>query len=121
MAAATDNIKAAIRGTNQKAVYWSMSELNEFGKPGWGTAIEIDCRWEEIHEQFINPNGETQVSRAVVFVDRDVEIKGVLFNGELSAVTDTNNPKNNDGAWEIVQFDKIPDVKGNRFLRKAYL
>lgn len=119
--AATDNVRVAVRAMKQKAVYWPPSELDDFGKPTWGTAVEIDCRWEDVQEQFINSNGETALSRAKLIVDRDLENKGVLWLGELDDVVDINDPKDNPNAWEILRFMKTPDFKGRRYLREVLL
>ena len=121
MSAATDNVGVAKRCMKQKAVYWAPVELDEFGKPGWDDPIEIDCRWEDVTEEIIAPDGERVLTRAKLIVDRDLEIKGVMWLGELDDVIDEDNPKDNDDAWEIIQVMKTPDFKGRKYLREAYL
>jgi hypothetical protein len=121
MAAATDNITTATKVMKQKAVYWAPSGVDEFGKPEYDTPEEIDCRWEDKQEEFITPNGEREISHAKLIVDRDLLKKGVMWLGELDDVTDEDNPKNNDGAWEIRAFMKTPNFKGTAFLREVYL
>ena len=56
-----------------------------------------------------------------MFVDRDVDVGGVLMLGMLTDVDDVNNPKANEGAWEIKRFDKIPTLKADQFLRRVFL
>jgi len=119
--AATDNVRSAVKAMNQKAVYWAPAGPNEFGKPTWENPVEIDCRWTDKQEEFIDPNGEQQMSRAKLIVDRDILVQGVLWLGLLINVVDSDDPKNNDGAWEILLYSKLPDKKGTRFLRQAYL
>ena len=41
--------------------------------------------------------------------------------GKLTAVTDLNNPKDNANAFEVLRFDKSPDLRGKMYIRKAYL
>ena len=119
--AADDNVRVAVRTMKQKAVYWAPLTLDDFGKPTWRTPVEIDCRWTDQQEEFINPNGERQLSRAKLIVDRDLEVKGVVWQGRLVDVSDLDDPKNNDNAWEIMAFRKTADFKGRKYLRQVYL
>jgi len=107
----------------QKAVYWELStlEFDDYGQPILSSPVEIDCRWEDIGEEFLDKKGTLQLSRARVYVDRDVEIGGVLMLGELGSGVDEDNPKENDNAWEIRRFEKLPTLKATKFLRTVYL
>ena len=107
----------------QTAVYWELSslEFDNYGQPIPSSPVEIDCRWEDVGEEFIDKDGTTQLSRAKVYVDRDVEIGGVLMLGELGSTIDEDNPKENSGAWEIRRFEKLPTLKATEFLRSVYL
>ena len=121
MVAATDNVKVAVKAMKQKAVYWELSGLDSFGKPTWEAGVEITCRWEDANEEFINPNGERQLSQSKLIVDRGLTIKGWLWLGELVDVTDATTPQNNSNVWEILMVKKTPDFKGNKYLREAFL
>ena len=120
MAAATDNISVVVRVMKQKAVYWAPLDPGAFGKPTYDVPIEIDCRWEDVTEEFLNPTGEREMSRSKLMVDRDLELKGMMLLGELDSNVEAN-PRDNDGAWEIRLFGKTPNFKGNKFLREVYL
>jgi len=111
------------RMLKQKAVYWELSslEFDNYGQPIPTSPVEIDCRWEDVGEEFLDDAGTTQLSRAKVYVDRDVEIGGVLMLGELSSSVDEDNPKENENAWEIRRFEKLPTLKATQFLRTVYL
>jgi hypothetical protein len=119
--AADDNVNVAVRTMKTTAVYWAQDSLDAFGKPTWDTPVQIDCRWTDATEEFIDPNGETQLSHAKLIVDRDLEVKGVMWQGLLVDVVDSSTPKNNPGAWEILQFKKTANFKGNKYLRQVYL
>jgi len=121
MPAASDNHRLAKKYMKQDAVYWPTEDVDAFGKPSWGSPVVIKCRWESSRETFINANGDEEVSRAKLIVDRDIEEKSVLLLGTLANVTDQDNPKENDGAWEVRLFMKTPDAKAKRFLREVYL
>jgi hypothetical protein len=109
------------RFLSMKAVYWAFKGTDDFGKPTYDTAIEIKCRWEENNEQFIDSKGSTATSRAIVLVDRDLVLQGVLKQGKLSSVTNLSSPFKNKGAWEIRGWVKVPDANGKKFVRKALL
>jgi len=112
----------------QKAVYWppgseSTAGLNydDYGQPLYAQAVELNCRWDDGDEEIVMADGTRDLSRAQVIVDRDVSVRGVLFLGELTDVSDLDNPKENEGAWEIRRVDKNPDIDGEDFLVRAYL
>ena len=108
----------------QWAVYWPLSatELDAYGQPVYGTAVEIKCRWEDRLEEFLDSDGVRKISKAKVFVASDVVVGGVLWQGLLVNVpTSTTIPKKNAGAFEIRRFDKMPDIKIRKYLRVAYL
>ena len=112
----------------QTAVYWALasdesagSDYDNFGKPNFTDPIEIKVRWEDNMVEFIAADGTQQMSTAVVYVDRDVDLGGVLMLGDLDDVTDEDNPKENENAWEIRRFDKMPKLKQTEILRTVYL
>ena len=105
----------------QKAVWWASTGFGNYGQPTVSTPVEIDVRWEDVGEEFLDKDGTIQLSRARVYVDRDVEIGGLLMLGELDSGVDEATPKNNDGVWEIRRFEKLPTLKATQFLRTCYL
>jgi len=105
----------------QTAVWWSLSGTDGYGQPTVGIPIEIKVRWEDVGEEFLDGDGTMQLSRAKVFVDRDVEVGGVLMLGKLDGSVDQANPKANDGAWEIRRVEKLPTLNAKQFLRTVYL
>ena len=119
--AASDNIPVAVRAMKQTAVYWPSSGVDEFGQPTYDDPVEIDCRWETVREEFVAPNGDTEVSKAKLIVDRDMEVRDILYLGDLDSVVDPDDPKGNAGAWEVRLFKITPNFRGNKFLREVYL
>ena len=116
------------RMRRQTAVYWTLAasesageDWDDTGQPQWGEPVEIECRWEDVVEEFVDLKGTRQLSRSIVYVDRDVDNGGVLMLGELTDIVEEENVLENDGAWEIRKFDKIPNLKATEFLRMAYL
>ena len=109
------------RMRKQDAVYWPFVSVNEFGVKAVGSPVAIRCRWEDRNEEFLDANGERQMSMAIVYVDRDAPVGGVLMLGTTADITDAVNIKENAGAFEIRRFDNLPDIKANEFLKTAYL
>jgi hypothetical protein len=103
----------------QKAVYWPPSTYDAYGQPTMGTAVQIDCRWEDKSEQFLDANGQEQLSNAIVYVSQDVALGGMLWLGLLASAP--VNPKADDDAWEIRKFEKLPNLKASEFLRTVML
>ncbi len=116
------------RMRKQTAVYWALQgvesggdDYDNFGQPQYTDPEEIECRWESITIEFLDAQGTRQLSNARVYVGQDVDIGGVLMLGELADVTDENNPKENDDAWEIRRFEKLPTLRNTEILRTVFL
>ncbi len=109
------------RMRKQQAVWWAVDSIDKFGQEVYAAPIQIMCRWEDVSKQFLDANGEIQMSQAVVYTDRDTPPKGVLMLGLIASITDPTNIKENVGAWEIMRFDKLPTLNNKEALRTAYL
>jgi hypothetical protein len=118
---ADDNVRVAVRTMQQTAVYWARTGMDSYGKPTYDDPTTIACRWDDVQEEFIAPNGDRELSKARLIVDRDLTIKGVLLLGDLDSIVDDDDPKDNDGAWEIRGTKKTPNFKGTKYLREVYL
>lgn len=112
----------------QTAVYWGLASVesdgndyDNYGQPVLTEPVELKCRWEDEQVEFIAADGTKQISKSVVYVESDVAAGGVLMLGTLSDITDSENAKENDGAWEIKGFGKLPNFRATEFLRTAYL
>jgi hypothetical protein len=98
----------------QQATYWAQSTPDGFGGKSFASPMLIRCRWEDKSELFVDSQGNEVKSTSIVMVDRDLAIGGYLALGESENAIPT-------GSHEIRGFDKIPDVGGKKFVRKAYL
>lgn len=94
--------------------YWE-AVPDTYGGFSYTGPIHIKGRWEQTAEMFATPDGEETVSKAVVFVDRDVKIGDFLY---LGLSYDTTPPED---AERIRQFASWPDLVGVTQLRAAYL
>jgi hypothetical protein len=104
----------------QRAVYWTpLGQDPQTGVMQFDEAIEVKCRWVDDNQLFINANGEEAVSKCLVMVDRDMEIGGVLWLGNLVDLEDQDEPMENEGANIIQGWKKVPDVAAKKFVRTA--
>lgn len=104
-----------------KAVYWPPVGADGTGEQGFGDPVEIGVRWEDVTATYQDRAGNSQTSKATVYVDRDVEELGCLWHGKFADLTDLANPFKNPTAWEIKRLDKIPKLRNNEVVRVAYL
>lgn len=116
------------RMRKQDAVYWALAgeesggkDFDKYGQPVVTEPVAIKCRWDGKTEEFIDAKGTRLFSHAIVFVDRDVDVGGVLMLGTIADITNADVPKENANAWEIKRFDKIGNLRATEFLLKAYL
>ena len=112
----------------QTAVWWPLGGINSggfdfdiYGQPLYADPIQIDCRWEDLITEVQLSTGANYISKSTVYVDRDVVLGGLLMLGLLTDIIDSENPRNNDGAWEIMKFDNLPGLKAKEFLKTAFL
>lgn len=109
------------RMLRQKCIYWEPEgDVNQFGARKFLLPVEIKCRWEDVGEELLQDDAKEKVFDATIFVDRDVVEGGLLMLGTLSDLTSADPPKS-ILSKRIRKFEKIPTMKGTKFLRVAYL
>jgi len=86
-----------IKNLNQVATYWGNPSPDGWGGQTFDSPVAIDVRWVDKQQLFISVEGKEERSKAVVYVDQDVDLGGFLYLG-TSAET---NPEDQDGALEI--------------------
>lgn len=119
---ADDNIPFVLAIMKDDAVYWPPEDdFDLFGQPVVQEPIQLSARWVEEVMEIIDATGTTRMSRANVTVDRDLKDGGILMQGTLDDVDDYADPKENEGAGEILKVTKLPDFDLNFFLRKVFL
>ena len=114
-----------IRACKQTAVYWGDPTPDGYGGWTFGSEypIEIKCRWEARTEVISDGQGNEIISRARVYVTEDVEEEGWLFLGTLDDLdsAEEEDPMEASGAYKIKRFDKTPTLRGDAYVRIAYL
>lgn len=119
----TSRSKRFTSGLNQTAVYWDNPTNDGYGGRTFDDPAEVDCRWEERKELFIDTTGQEQQSSAIVYVSEDVVVGGYLFLGDLGDLSsgEEADPQTAENTYEIRGFNKSPDKKADDFMRKVYL
>jgi hypothetical protein len=106
----------------QNAVYWAPDEADDFGVEAVGTPVDIDCRWEDVAEQYISPDNTVDVSKSKIYADRDIEVGGYLLLGTVAGLADASaHPRTIPEAGIVRRFEKLPNLKASQFLRTATL
>jgi len=116
---------------NQTAVYWATPAPDGFGGHTYAVPVEVKVRWAVKQERFlsgamgglgaaIGGGIEEILSTAVILAEQDFEINGRLFLGTFLDLTSDELPESVN-ALTIKGFNKIPTVKADQFLRKAWL
>ncbi|MCP4566479.1 MAG: hypothetical protein GY841_02730 [FCB group bacterium] len=93
----------------QTAVYYAPNGYDSLGEQSFAAGVGIPCRWETDAVRFIDGQGENQVSQAIVYVDRDLEIGGLLWEGELADAP--SFPIDDKDAYPIRQFQTLPKLR----------
>jgi hypothetical protein len=111
------------RVLRQDAVYWAPnSTLGYDGKPeGFDAPIAVKVRWTDEEKFHVLESGTQVISQSEVMINIDVKKEGYLWLGDLSEVSGVTNPREQENAWEIMRFEKIPNLRATEFLRQAYM
>lgn len=113
-----------VRHRRQDAVYWPRTGTDPHGDPVYGDPEDIKVRWSDVAVEMLDGSGERTVSNSVVLIGFDIApgVAPVLKLGTVAALdSGIETPLEHPGAYEVRRFNKIPDAKGRRFLRKAML
>lgn len=104
-------------GLTQTCTVWAKTGVNGYNEPTFATPIQRACRWEERTTKIQNTLGEEVLSRARVFLDEDLNVGDYVAFGTVAGA----DPRNVAGAYEVIDFRKIPSLDGTFFERKCYL
>lgn len=99
----------------QDATYWPPAGNDGFGGILYGSPEAVKVRWEEKSVLFRDPQGNEVMSNAVIYVSKQLEIKGQLFLGVSASSTPPV------GSREIRQVGQSPDLTQTKVLHKVWL
>lgn len=107
--------------TYDDAIYWApTSRAGNYGRTQYAAPIAITVRWSDSQEKIMDAQGNEVISQSKVYTNVDVEPTGKLKHAELDSST-PDDPEDTTDVFEILKFDKIPNKKATKFIRKAYL
>lgn len=102
-----------------RLTWWRVTGPDGFGGDSFGTPVVIDGRWEDRQETFYGALDRRElISKAVVYVDRDMSVGDYLCQGNQSAQP---NPTLVVGALKVQRYDKMPDLRNLDVVRRAVL
>lgn len=111
------------RPRQQKAVLWAVSGATADGGRTFSDAAEIDVRWEDRSELFIDENGQERQSSAVVWTGQDVTRGSYLYLGTLASLSSSEeaDPQVVAEAHEVRQTAKVPNRRSDAYERRVWL
>jgi hypothetical protein len=101
----------------QTATYWAAPVSDGYGGNTFTAPKSLKVRWEEKQEQFTDPEGKINISKAVVWVPSDVTVGGYLMLGSSTQAS----PDVEHESYRIMQFVKTPNLRNNFNERRAFL
>jgi hypothetical protein len=106
----------------QEATYWPPGLPDGFGGLDFAASVPvlIACRWQDDAALFRDAQGREVTSSAVVYVDRELAMRGCLALGDHTALG-AGALQEVAGAFEIRQVGKSPSLSGWEALHKVYL
>ena len=105
----------------QKVVWWAKNpEPDRYGKYSFEPPVEIDCRWDDVAEEYRDPQGQVALSSSVVYPDRVLKTGDMLREGVMDS-NEPADPTDVGAVFEIKRFDKTPNLRATETLYTAYL
>jgi hypothetical protein len=105
----------------EHCVYWEHDGDDPSGQPTFKDPVECKCRWQQQNVEFVDKDGRTAVSKAVVYMDREVKLGSRLWYGKLEDVDSESNPNLNEGAYEVRGQGRMPNLRATEYLYTAIL
>lgn len=105
----------------QTCTYWARLGTDGSGQPRFADPIDIKCRWEDETVEFLDQEGAKQISNAIVYVDREVTLGGVLRLGAVADIGTSLSPNQHRDAYHIRKLGKLPNLRNTETLLTAYV
>lgn len=106
------------RNLHQTCTYWAKSGSDQYNKPTFVSPVVMNCRWEDVSEKVIDKYGSEIVSKSKVFTAVELSAEGYLALGSHALVVD---PLALEGAYEIRQSKRLPDLRAVKMLYTIWL
>ena len=113
----------------QKALYWAASGFDSHGEHKRAAeSVELDVRWSNAKAKSLDPQGNVIMVDATVTLGQDVLVGSIMWEGSQD---DLEEGESGTGVgsdvvpdadlFQVVTFNKMPDLKGRAFTRVAGL
>lgn len=115
------------RKFNQTAVFWNPELARDvYGQDTYETGIDVACRWQDKVEEFVNAQGERELSAAVVYMEAPVAVARVDSWAYLGEVADLSaeelaDPTTVSGALVVRAIGQSPTLDAGTTLYKLWL
>jgi hypothetical protein len=118
-----DSVGFLKRMRKQWAIYWPPPQPDGCGGYTFTDPLAVKVRWENMAEEFTDSGGQRQFSKSIVFAGIDFGVGGWLMLGNLADLDSTylHNPQSAVNAFPIQQFEKIPNLRNTKVVRRAHL
>ena len=102
----------------QDGVYWGPPVEDGDGGHTFPAPVQIKCRWEKAEGAVMDIISHSVDVNSVVYVDREVEVNGFLYLGDIGDVTGWN-PAARTEAKRITGCKVIPNLRATESLLVA--
>lgn len=112
---------------NQTAVYWAPALSRDvFGQDTFAAGVDLACRWQDKVEEFVNANGERELSAAVVYCEQPADPARVDARMYLGSITDLTageiaDPTTVAGSHVVRAVSQSPSMNAGETLYKLWL
>ena len=101
---------------HQKAVLYTLSDRDNYGRVTLNAGKEISVRWENKQSEVLDSQGVSIATDTVVYVNQDIDIGSILWLGKKIDLPSTPTELK-----QVISSQKIPDVKNRAFRRRLML
>lgn len=101
-------------------VRWPLIGTQPTGEPIWGPPEDVKCRWDESVRQLIRPDNTRFVSRIEIISAVPLTPGDLVKQGTTAEITNWVDPRNNDGAYEVIVAERYSNFRGTEVLYSAY-
>jgi hypothetical protein len=105
------------RTLKQQATYFAPSTNDGFGRTTVDAGTLVTVRWQDASVLFRSVENQEETSSAIVYMSDATVPRGWLVLGDETG----NDPKTTDGAFEIRQVMKSPNLKNTEDVYKVFL
>lgn len=109
------------QGLTKLAVYWEISGRDEFADPTFLDPVEIPVRWEHMHREMTDPQGQSIIISAKVASKQRLKDGSVLYLGTYDQYLGVGSGSDEGGIMQVVGYEQADDIRGREVRREALL